>query len=122
MKIKIKTIDADSACKALLSFSEIYSNDVNINAIDALKYLLAIPYTEIDDGIIDILKNNVEKNIITKEYFFKNDICKYNNEEINQKFIGNFKTKSSIIDYIKNKILVFLLFKKFNNGSNNFNS
>lgn len=122
MKIKIKTIDADNACKALLSFSEIYNKDIHINGIDALKYLLAIPNIEIDDAVVYIFKNNVEKNIITKEYFFKNDICKYNNEEINQKFIGNFKTKSSITEYIKNKILIFLLFKKFNNGSNNFSS
>lgn len=127
MKIKIKTVTPEKACNALLLFWDKYEKyfnqrELNFNAIVALKYLLTTPSTEINDMVVDVFQNNVEKNIITNEYFFKNDECYYKNNLISIKFLGKFKTKTSILNYIEQNILMFLLLKRFYYGSCNTES
>lgn len=127
MKIKIRTITPEKACNALLLFWDRYEKyfiqrELKFNAIDALKYLLATPITEINDIVVDVFQKNVDKNIITNEYFFKNDEYCYDKDLILIKFLGKFKTKSSILNYIEQNILMFLLLKKFYYGNCNIKS
>ncbi len=121
-KIKIKSINDKLILEGVLNYYDNTYNSLNnqnhqFDAIKIIKLLKNIPLIEFNSNIENCFKNNVQKNLITKEYFISNFDFKYQDKIFKNIEIVNktFLTKKGMIDFLE-KIFINLIIKEIVNG------
>ncbi len=121
-KIKIKSINDKLILEGILNYYDNIYNSLNnqnhqFDAIKIIKLLKNIPLIEFNTNIMNCFKNNIQKNLITKEYFISNFDFKYQDKIFKNVEIVNktFLTKKGMIDFLE-KIFINLIIKEIVNG------
>ena len=117
-KIKIKSINDKLILEGILNYYDNIYNSLNnqnhqFDAIKIIKLLKNIPLIEFNTNIMNCFKNNIQKNLITKEYFISNFDFKYQDKIFKNVEIVNktFLTKKGMIDFLE-KIFINLIIKE----------
>lgn len=121
-KIKIKSLNDKLILEGVLNYYDNTYNSLNnpnhqFDAIKIIKLLKNIPLIEFNTNIMNCFKNNIQKNLITKEYFISNFDFKYQDKIFKNVEIVNktFLTKKGMIDFLE-KIFINLIIKEIVNG------